>query len=271
VPESVRDLSFAISALNVCTGGTQIINVFGGTGQVPGFRPLLDDWQAGTTQGISQGGRWCVTWTYGDAGTLVLFRAVFTTLVSGTRIFARVYDGLNGSSSEEYIDGDSRYVPGDETTMGPASIWTWDRALTGVTFSDIGVEHHVRLFKVYNGVGQRDESLAFLAVPCIGSGSSGNPALAPQSFLAFARALELNVADGQHAGRHFLEQVGRLVWRVTAGPLKGLIEFTAAADTLSVRTPAGRQDAAIVRTRPFSVVFSGDLFGSSHDVVVCAP
>ena len=96
--------------------------------------------------------------------------------------------------------------------------------------------------------------------------------LAAQNPLAHAPALEVDVTDGQHAGLHILEYVSRMLWRITRGPLKGLIEFTARGGTLTVRTPYGRQTFSISRERrSFSVVLPGDLFGSKHDVVVTAP
>lgn len=279
MPESVPDLSFAVGALNVCTGGTQIIKVYSisGGGEVPSggkfrLKPFFDDWGATTLQGVPQGDHWCVRQDYGGTGTIVLFRAVYTTLADDDVIYARVYDGLNGSSSETYYPNDSRYVPGVKSMSGMSTVWTWDHLLTGVTYSTTGIAHHVRAFKVHaNGTSDRDDSVAFLAVPCTVSGSNGSQGQAINSPLASVPTLELKVSSGPYAGGHLLELVGNLVWAVTAGPLKGLIELASHGDTVAVRTPSGKWTGPVTSRHPFAAVLPGELFGCLHEVVVTAP
>ena len=108
------DPAFSLGALNICTGGTQIINVYGaGRGGLAAswdpfpFKLLFDDHEVATVNGDPHGDHWCVTGASGVGAIVHLFVAYTTAPPAGTTIYARVYDGLSGSG-ETYIHGDPR-------------------------------------------------------------------------------------------------------------------------------------------------------------------
>jgi hypothetical protein len=269
--------------INICFG-IQIINV-GGDPSKPSAqrrkRSRLEMLNNGIISTPPNDNNWHVVGA-GPQGVGRLCRLSVTYLdpvPTGRKVRGRVYQGTAGSLDDPGYDA-AMTVDGCRENGGLK--WTWSAApfnLEGVAYSPTGLPNYCAFWIVNesdNSFVNFDAPLrAFSGIPAPnGSGScgsgSGSTGIGSGTVMVFAAAKRLNllILDGKLLGEHMLQQVGPLIWRISSGPLKGCIDFFGHGDSLMVLTPFGELVVPLPREWPYSLVLPGDLFGSSHDVVV---